>query len=232
LCAGRTARRAHRVAREGAAGKEGGVLGYRRVLRQGWREEGCIVLQGCRYILVALSPRARDTRHACIVVQAVLEEVKRQAEGANRLHGSVSPVPAQMWQGRAQSRCRCGRGEPSPRADVTRASPVLRRCGGGEPSPSAMWQGEPSPSADVAAVCECAGIALRPRAVAACRAACRADYARAGVHRAVLCHAVLRPTLGSAETPRVRRLCVRAAGASCCRGPVPLPIAATPGPCS
>jgi hypothetical protein len=28
------------------------------------------------------------------------------------------PVPAQMWQGRAQSRRRCGRGEPSPGADV------------------------------------------------------------------------------------------------------------------
>ena len=27
--------------------------------------------------------------------------------------GGVSPVPVQMWAGRAQSRCRCGRGEPS-----------------------------------------------------------------------------------------------------------------------
>jgi hypothetical protein len=44
------------------------------------------------------------------------------------------PVPAQMWPqhaGRAQSRCRCGRGEPSPSADVAGASPV----------PVQMWQG-------------------------------------------------------------------------------------------
>ena len=27
-------------------------------------------------------------------------------------------VPVQMWEQRAQSRCRCGRGEPSPGADV------------------------------------------------------------------------------------------------------------------
>ena len=33
----------------------------------------------------------------------------------------MSRVPAQMWQGRAQSRCRCGRGEPSPAADVAAA---------------------------------------------------------------------------------------------------------------
>ena len=32
----------------------------------------------------------------------------------------ASRVPAQMWQGRAESRCRCGRGEPSPGADVVR----------------------------------------------------------------------------------------------------------------
>ena len=28
-----------------------------------------------------------------------------------------------MWEGRAQSRCRCGRGEPSPDADVARGEP-------------------------------------------------------------------------------------------------------------
>jgi hypothetical protein len=41
--------------------------------------------------------------------------------------GGVSQVPVPMWEGRAQSRCRCGRGEPSPGAD---------RCGSCEPSPS------------------------------------------------------------------------------------------------
>jgi hypothetical protein len=37
--------------------------------------------------------------------------------------GGASPVPVQMWAGRAQSRCRCGRGEPSPSADVGRGEP-------------------------------------------------------------------------------------------------------------
>ena len=32
--------------------------------------------------------------------------------------GWCSRVPAQMWRGRAESRCRCGRNEPSPGADV------------------------------------------------------------------------------------------------------------------
>jgi hypothetical protein len=31
---------------------------------------------------------------------------------------AIPPVPVQMWQGRAQSWCGCGRGEPSPGADV------------------------------------------------------------------------------------------------------------------
>ena len=58
----------------------------------------------------------------------------------------ASPVPVQMWQRRAQSRCRCGRGERSPGADVAGASSVpvqmwqgwaqsRCRCGSGEPSP-------------------------------------------------------------------------------------------------
>jgi len=45
--------------------------------------------------------------------------------------GGVSLVPVQMWQRRAQSRCRCGRGELSPGADVAAASPV----------PVPMWPG-------------------------------------------------------------------------------------------
>jgi hypothetical protein len=32
-------------------------------------------------------------------------------------------VPAQMWQGGAQSRCRCGRGENCPGAGVARGEP-------------------------------------------------------------------------------------------------------------
>ena len=34
------------------------------------------------------------------------------------------PVPVQMWQGWAQFRCRCGRGRPSPGADVAGVGPV------------------------------------------------------------------------------------------------------------
>ncbi len=37
-----------------------------------------------------------------------------------------APVAVQMWQRRAQSRCRCGSGEPSPGAD---AGTSLRNCG-------------------------------------------------------------------------------------------------------
>ena len=51
---------------------------------------------------------------------------------ATRRHRSeVSPVPAQTWQGRARSRCRHGRGEPSRGADVARESSVLMQlCAG------------------------------------------------------------------------------------------------------
>ena len=41
----------------------------------------------------------------------------------------VGPVPVQMWQGRAQSRCRCGRGEPSPGAGL-QSVPVAADDGG------------------------------------------------------------------------------------------------------
>ena len=34
----------------------------------------------------------------------------------------VSPVPVQMWEGRAPAKCRRGRSEPSPGADVGRVS--------------------------------------------------------------------------------------------------------------
>ncbi len=66
--------------------------------------------------------------------------------------GRGSPSPgAEMWQGFAQSRCRCGRGSPSPGADVAGVRPV----------PVQMWQGfarsrrrcgrgSPGPGADVA----------------------------------------------------------------------------------
>ena len=86
----------------------------------------------------------------------------------------MRPVPVQMWQGRAQSRCRCergepqslcgcGRGEPSPGADVAGVSPVPVQTWVAGPSPGAVVagtvpspgargeRGEPSPGAEVAA---------------------------------------------------------------------------------
>jgi hypothetical protein len=42
-----------------------------------------------------------------------------------QMYQGASPVPAQMWQGRAHSRCRCGRGEPSPGADVAGSEPSV-----------------------------------------------------------------------------------------------------------
>ncbi len=61
----------------------------------------------------------------------------------------ASPVPVQMWQGQAQSWCRCGCGEPSPGADVAGVSRVpVQMCqgraqsyvAGASPVPVRMWQ--------------------------------------------------------------------------------------------
>jgi hypothetical protein len=83
-----------------------------------------------------------------------------------RVWGGVSPVPAQMWLGWAQSRRRCGRGEPLPRRGcavgyaqavaacaLSTGTQSLCRCG----------RGEPSPGADVAGVSPVAACALRCR---------------------------------------------------------------------
>ena len=51
-----------------------------------------------------------------------------------------SRVPMQMWQGRAQSRCRCGRSEPDPGADVARGEPSPGAdVAGASPVPVQMW---------------------------------------------------------------------------------------------
>ncbi len=56
--------------------------------------------------------------------------VRRRRQSRCRCGRGVSPVPVQIWEGRAQSRRRCGSGEPSPGADVAEASPVLAELGG------------------------------------------------------------------------------------------------------
>ena len=42
----------------------------------------------------------------------VLVQMWQPSPGADV--AGVGPIPVQMWPGRAQSRCGCGRGEPSP----------------------------------------------------------------------------------------------------------------------
>jgi hypothetical protein len=53
----------------------------------------------------------------------------------------VRPGPMHIWQGCAQSRCRCGRVRPVP-AQMWQGEPI--------PVPVQMWQGVPSPGVDVA----------------------------------------------------------------------------------
>ena len=61
--------------------------------------------------------------------------------------------PGAMGPGCAQSRCRCGRGEPSPGADVAGASHVLAQMWKGWAQPRHRSDsGKPSPGADVAGV--------------------------------------------------------------------------------
>jgi hypothetical protein len=45
-----------------------------------------------------------------------------------RREATLAPVPEQMWQGFAQSRCRCGGGGPSPGADVAGLAADGDRC--------------------------------------------------------------------------------------------------------
>ena len=78
--------------------------------------------------------RPRSARRMSVALHGALAELWK----------GVSPVPAQMWLGvspvvtqlrapraQAPSRRRCGRGEPSPSADVAGVSPVQVQ----------MWQG-------------------------------------------------------------------------------------------
>jgi hypothetical protein len=60
----------------------------------------------------------------CAAIEQRARRACRPSQRIVRLSGapcsSRSPVPVQMWQGRVQSWRRCGRGEPSPGADVGR----------------------------------------------------------------------------------------------------------------
>ena len=67
------------------------------------------------------------------------------------LHVSLRATLARARHWCAQSRCRCGRGEPSPGADVAGVSPVLVQMWQGRaPSQPSCGRGEPSPSPVVA----------------------------------------------------------------------------------
>ena len=79
-------------------------------------------------------------RHTPSVLPYALARYARVCRGSYRRatcddgkvrDGQVRAVPVQMWQRSAQSRCRCGGGEPSPGADVAGVSPV----------PVQMWRG-------------------------------------------------------------------------------------------
>ena len=75
------------------------------------------------------------------------------AQLARHRRGEQPSLGAECGSGVPQSRCRCGRGEPKPGADVAGASPIpvqmRRRC-----TPvRADVAGEPSRGAEVAAVC-------------------------------------------------------------------------------
>ena len=77
-----------------------------------------------------------------------------EVDDASAVPCAHSPVPAQMWQGPAQARRRCGRGRaPVPAQMWQGASPVLVQMW---PGWAQSWcrygSGEPSPGADVAGV--------------------------------------------------------------------------------
>jgi hypothetical protein len=50
---------------------------------------------------------------------------ERRSKCALQRSSPVSPAPVQTWRKWALSRRRCGRGEPSPGADMAGTSPVL-----------------------------------------------------------------------------------------------------------
>jgi hypothetical protein len=97
----------------------------------------------------ATTHRCTATTHRCTATTHRCNATTRRAArlGLEGTGTGVPTVPAQMWAGWAQSRRRCGQGEPSPGAGVAGLGPVpaqmwagwaqsRRRCGRGGPSPS------------------------------------------------------------------------------------------------
>ncbi len=79
----------------------------------------------------------------------------RDAAHASNVAG-VSPVPAHMWQRRAQSRCRCGQGRAAPSHRGPAAPATWRRA------PFARWC--PAPPSTVRGKHRCVGRLDRPEA--------------------------------------------------------------------
>ena len=85
-------------------------------------------------------------------------EGRRQGDlQSSRKSVQIAPMRAhrcnlvRMWLECAQSWRRCGSGEPSPGADMSGMSPVLRQLWQGlSPVPAQLWQDEPGPRAEMA----------------------------------------------------------------------------------
>ena len=112
----------------------------------------CARVRACVRTYARKHARVRTCVRMCVRVQFDTSEFFNVTVRPTDPRSQPS-VPMQMWQGRAQSRCRGGRGGPSLSADVGGVSPV----------PMQMWQGSaqsrcrcgrdgPSPDADVAGV--------------------------------------------------------------------------------
>ena len=71
--------------------------------------------------------RRSTAEHVHVREESMVASASRTYVSAMQRHRR--PVPAQMWEGRAQSRCRCGRREPKSRRRCGRGTQSRRRCG-------------------------------------------------------------------------------------------------------
>ena len=123
--------------------------------------------QQTRGVARATCNGCRCVRQAYVTPSAAAAGVAAAAapDGQRRLRRraahSRARVPVQMWEGWAQSRCRCGRGGPSPGAHV----------GGVGPVPVQMWEGWAQSR------CRCGRDGPSPGAdVGGCAPSCRPEY--------------------------------------------------------